>query len=76
MTAVERALGFPRSSLATHTEARAARQIPLRKGDTMIIEGSYPPCPSCKGAMNQAARESGATIHYFWESFSWVAGGG
>ncbi|MCR9161952.1 MAG: RHS repeat-associated core domain-containing protein [Nannocystaceae bacterium] len=76
MTAAEKALGFPRSSLATHTESRAVRRIPLQKGDTMIIEGSYPPCPSCKGAMNKAARESGATIHYLWENLSWVAGGG
>jgi len=70
----EAALGFPRSSLATHTEARAVR-IPLQAGDTMIIEGQYPPCPSCKGAMNNAARAAGAEIHYLWEGLSWIAGG-
>ena len=30
MTAEEKALGFPQSSLATHTEARAVAQIPLQ----------------------------------------------
>jgi len=39
MTAEEKALGFPRSSLATHTEARAVRQIPLQAGDEMVITG-------------------------------------
>ena len=76
MTAEERALGFPRSSLATHTEARAARNIPLQQGDQMVIKGSYPPCPACKGAMNQAARRSGATIRYEWPGGIWTAGGG
>jgi hypothetical protein len=74
MTAEEAKLGFPRSSLATHTEARAAR-VPLRQGDTMIIEGLYPPCPSCKGALSRAARESGAEIYYFWKDKVWKAGG-
>ncbi|WP_437570523.1 RHS repeat-associated core domain-containing protein [Sorangium sp. So ce542] len=74
MTTEEAALGFPRSSLATHTEARAAR-IPLQAGDTMIIQGQYPPCPSCKGAMKNAASSSGAEIHYLWKDQHWTAGG-
>lgn len=74
MTAEERALGFPRSSLATHTEARAAR-IELKQGDVMIIEGQYAPCPSCKGAMNRAASASGAEIYYYWLDLAWKAGG-
>jgi hypothetical protein len=74
MTAEEAALGFPRSSLATHTEARAVTLIPLREGDTMIIQGQYPPCPTCKGAMNKAAAASGAEIHYIWGDNSWSAG--
>lgn len=74
MTAEEAALGFPRSSLVTHAEARAMR-IPLQAGDTMIIQGQYPPCPSCKGAMRNTASSSGAEIHYFWESQRWTAGG-
>jgi Pput_2613-like deaminase len=75
MTPEEAALGFPRSSLATHTEARAVRQVPLQAGDEMLIEGSYPPCPSCKGAMNQAARNSGARITYTWDDQIWTTGG-
>jgi RHS repeat-associated protein len=73
MTAEEAALGFPLSSLATHTENRAVRNLTLNSGDTMIIEGQYPPCPSCKGAMNRAARESGASIIYRWAGQEWIA---
>ena len=72
MTPEEAALGFPRSSLATHTENRAVRQVPLQPGDTMNIAGQYPPCPSCKGAMNKAAKESGASINYVWPDGSWT----
>ena len=74
MTAKEAALGFPRSTLATHTEARASR-LPLVAGDTMIIEGQYSPCPTCRGVMNKASQTSGAEIHYLWEDKMWSAGG-
>ena len=67
MTPAEKALGFPLSTLATHTEARATSQVHLEPGDTMTITGKYPPCPSCKGKMNQAAKETGANIVYEWE---------
>jgi hypothetical protein len=66
MTPEEAALGFPQSSLATHTEARAVNQVPLNPGDSMAIEGQYPPCPYCKGQMNAAAGRSGADIEYRW----------
>ena len=78
MTPEEQALGFPRNTLASHTEARAIRNIPLHRGETMIITGQRPPCPTCKGIMNQAARESGATIIYRWRengvTRTWTAG--
>jgi hypothetical protein len=74
MTAAEKALGFPRSSLATHTEARAVTKIPLQAGDEMVIKGQYSPCPSCKGAMNTAASQSGARIIYTWPDGTWIAG--
>jgi len=41
MSQEEAALGFPRSSLATHTEARAVRSTPLQAGDAMTIKGQY-----------------------------------
>lgn len=44
-TADERALGFLKSSLATRTEARAVRNIPLKAGDEMTINGQYTPLP-------------------------------
>ena len=77
MTPEEKALGFPKNSLATHTEARAATQVPLEPGDHMIIDGQYPPCPSCKGKMNARAGQTGATIQYNWtengQQKTWVA---
>jgi len=79
MTPAEQALGFPKNTLASHTESRAIRQIPLVRGQTMTITGQRQPCPSCKGAMNRAAAESGATIRYRWwengQSQYWTAGG-
>jgi len=68
LTAEEKALhsSWIQRSLSTHTEARAAR-IPLMPGDTMIIEGSYRPCPMCKYRMRTAAEKSGAEIHYLWD---------
>jgi hypothetical protein len=65
-TAEELALGYPAWSLATHTEARAARNAPLQPGDVMIIMGQYDPCGSCQRAMQEAANRTGATIWYFW----------
>jgi Pput_2613-like deaminase len=79
MTAEEEALGFPRNTLASHSEARAIRAIRLERGETMMITGQSPPCPNCKGVMNQAARSTGATIIYRWREdgvrHTWTAGG-
>lgn len=78
MTPEEQALGFPRNTLASHTAARAIRNIPLQRGETTTITGQRPPCPTCKGVMNQAARDSGATIIYRWRengvTRTWTAG--
>lgn len=79
MTAAEKSLGFPQNTLATHTEARAVNQVPLKEGDSMKIEGQYKPCNSCKGKMNEAAKRSKATIVYEWVKDGtkqiWKAGG-
>jgi RHS repeat-associated protein len=66
MTVEEKALGFPKNTLASHTEARAVTQTPLKEGQTMTITGQRPPCPSCKGYMNRAMKETGADIRYQW----------
>jgi len=66
MTPEEQALGFPKNTLASHTEARAVKQTALEKGQSMTITGQNAPCPTCKGAMNKAAGETGATIKYQW----------
>ena len=66
MTPEERALGFPKSVLATHTEARAVRQIDVQAGDFLEIIGQYDPCSSCIRAMQEAATRTKATIRYWW----------
>ncbi len=72
MTPEERALGFPRNMLATHTEARAVRQTDLRPGDVLEIRGQYDPCTSCQRTMRAAATGSGATVRYWWPGGSAV----
>jgi RHS repeat-associated protein len=66
MTAKQKAMGFPKGSLASHTEAKAIRNNRLKAGQEMRITGQLPPCPTCKGVMNKAARETGAKIRYRW----------
>ncbi|MBX3712655.1 MAG: type IV secretion protein Rhs [Lysobacter sp.] len=66
MTPAEKALGFPKNTLASHTEARAVTHTPLGRGHTMTITGQRPPCTSCRGYMNRASADSGATIRYQW----------
>lgn len=66
MTAAEKAMGFPKGQLASHTEARAVANTPLQSGQLMTITGQRAPCPSCKGAMNRTANQTGATIKYQW----------
>jgi len=77
MTAEEKALGYPKGMLASHTEVRAVRGIDLRLGDTVTITGHLPPCIPCRGAMNRAATETGATIKYQWrqggKTITWTA---
>jgi len=75
MTPEEAALGFPRSTLATHTENRAMRQVPMASGDRVTIKGQYPPCKSCKGAMNRKAAEVGCKVDYVWPEGEWSTGG-
>jgi hypothetical protein len=72
MTAEEKALGFPKNMLATHTEARAVRQMELKSGDVLEIRGQYDPCGSCQRAMQEAAKRTGATIKYWWQGGSAV----
>jgi hypothetical protein len=72
MTAEERALGFPRNTLATHTEARAVQQPGILPGDNLEIRGQYDPCPSCVRTMRDAATKTGATIRYWWPGGSVV----
>ncbi|NLF15079.1 MAG: RHS repeat protein, partial [Anaerolineaceae bacterium] len=58
-------------------EARAVRSISLQVDQSMTITGQLPPCPSCRGAMNRASQETGATIVYQWRengrTHRWIA---
>jgi len=79
MTPAEAALGFPKSTLATHTEARITTDLrgKATAGDHLIISGQYAPCNSCKGKMNAFSKETGAKVTYTWtengEVKSWEA---
>jgi len=68
MTPDEAALGFPKSTLATHTEARITRELHLQAvpSDRLVIEGEYPSCNSCKGKMNSFKGTTGADVEYKW----------
>lgn len=65
MTDAEKSLGFPKSTLSTHTEARAVNRYPLSKGERMEIIGQYPPCNSCRGKM-RGGTKNGGIIDYKW----------
>jgi hypothetical protein len=77
-TAAEKAMGFPKGMLASHTEARAVTQFRMKPGDSMTITGQMRPCPSCKGYMNRAASEGQAMIRYQWRengvTRTWITG--
>jgi len=66
MTALQKALGFPKGMLASHTEAKAVTSIEFREGDTLYLQGEFPACRSCKGYMNRAAEYWGIDIVYTW----------
>ncbi|HWW62997.1 MAG TPA: RHS repeat-associated core domain-containing protein, partial [Thermoanaerobaculia bacterium] len=58
---------WPRwKGLSSHTEARIVSRLALYEGEKMLIVGDEPPCASCKGYMNRAARVHGAEITYQW----------
>ncbi len=66
MTALQKALGFPKGMVAIHTEAQVATGTAFREGDTLYLEGELPPCTSCKGYMNRAAEYWGIDVIYTW----------
>jgi hypothetical protein len=59
-------LGDLKASFATHTEAKAVNEIPLKPGQKMWITGQYDPCSECQKAMQNAANKTGGTIVYWW----------
>jgi RHS repeat-associated protein len=60
----------------THTEAKASK-FPMRPGWTMLVEGSYDICSSCKGYLNRATVANGGTFVYVANNKDvWVSTGG
>ncbi|GGV69313.1 hypothetical protein GCM10010261_63770 [Streptomyces pilosus] len=79
------------SQSSSHTEPRVIRMsgttsmdingdpysklAPVNKGDTVTIHGLNPPCPSCQGRMEKAAKELGVTFVYKQGNREWSWGG-
>jgi Pput_2613-like deaminase len=67
---------FPKHSRRYWVDAYVTSNV-LSKGETMTTTGQLPPCTNCRGSMNRAATETGATIKYQWrengETQTWTA---
>lgn len=55
-----------KGELSSHTEQKALTRADWTGDDTIIMTGQRAPCSNCKGGINQAARETGASIYYQW----------
>lgn len=75
MTDEQKAMGWPQGPLASHTEAKACKDLKdcLEPGDHLEFEGTRPPCNSCKGKMNKLSKECKVSICYKWEDKEWWA---
>ncbi|MFF4606558.1 DUF6531 domain-containing protein [Streptomyces sp. NPDC001339] len=52
-----------------------ANLVPVSPGETVVINGTRPPCPQCRGSMNRAQAETGANFIYRWgDGNEWRAG--
>jgi Pput_2613-like deaminase len=75
MTDAEKEMGFPLGPNEAHAENRVLQRTSLKPGDELTIKaGGREACNSCKGKMNDAAEETGATIKYVWDGKTWTAG--
>ncbi|HSA50433.1 MAG TPA: DUF4157 domain-containing protein [Yinghuangia sp.] len=61
-----RRLGPREAARASHTEAKATAEIPLKPGQTMYIAGDYNPCRSCQLRMQAKADQTGGRVNYHW----------
>ncbi|WP_240662795.1 RHS repeat-associated core domain-containing protein [Streptomyces sp. WAC 06738] len=52
-----------------------ANLAPVGPGDSVVLNGTRPPCPQCMGAMNRAAEETGANFVYMWGNGNWWQAG-
>lgn len=69
MTPEAKAFGYPTSSLSTHTEQQAIRypgiqDAMVNPGNTLHIQGQYPPCNQCQSGMTTFAAQSGGHVQY------------
>jgi RHS repeat-associated protein len=61
------------ASEAVHTERQAwrwlyglAREGSLKKGDTVLFQGTLEPCPTCKRFANRFVESTGVKLGYLW----------
>lgn len=68
MTAEQHTLGYPTSTLSSHTEQQIIRNDEIQEamgpGNVLRINGQYPPCPSCQAGMTTFAAQTGGTVEY------------
>jgi len=50
--------------LLAHNDTQGTPGQPNLQGREYNLQGQYPPCPTCRIAMRQAAQRTGATINY------------
>ena len=75
MTPEMKAMGFPKGSWPPIASPKILAEANPRAGQTLEIIGERAACPSCKGAMNRVARETGARITYRYPGGpTWKAG--
>jgi hypothetical protein len=43
---------------------------PVSEGESVIVNGTKPPCTTCQDAMNRAAKATGANFVYLWPTSS------
>ena len=55
-----------KGELSSHTEQKALTRGDWTEDDTIIMTGQRAPCTNCKGGINQAVRDTGASIYYQW----------
>ena len=55
------------AQIASHTESKGVNDPRIQCGDRLVFENAtLPPCPGCRGNMNNMAAAKGLVINYSW----------